>query len=433
MPAFDVAGARKAGYDDKEILSYVAGEENPDLLPGTDAEKIRLLLARNGKHMLDVEYLSPTQLEPMQEVQFQDWAKRNQVRLEPGWNEDYDMRGLWKANPGAAPDERGHWPDTYKLPNHPTFSSQSVYALPDSPRWYGKRLIDSQGKVIADESNSPLDLPDLPAPKLPQGLGGPPASVPGSVPQTGERRNMSPREIRSLYSEQGIQPTLPPTSLLDMAMLATSGPEQDAGIPLSLLGMVKAAHPWQVRKAELIGHSATLPRRKTLADLAGGYSEAEMHERALRNRASETMPPEITHHDVGSWGIDSSGELMHLREYDLDDPRLIFTEGRPRNQTTQKYVDWIQQGHEPPPLTAVETEKGNIKIQEGHHRSAALRDTGRKKAKVWVSVTHNRPIGEGQVMPEGVTHKAAIERALAEGKSIPPDVLEDYLDLVKSK
>src|SRR6185436_16465728 len=165
MPAFDVAGARKAGYDDKEILSYVAGEENPDLIPGTDAEKIRLLLARNGKHMLDVEYLSPTQLEPMQEVQFQDWAKKNKVRLEPGWNEDYDMRGLWKSNPGAVPDPQGQWPDTWNLPNHPTFSSQSVYALPDSPRWYGKRLIDSQGKVIADESDSPLDLPDLPAPK----------------------------------------------------------------------------------------------------------------------------------------------------------------------------------------------------------------------------------------------------------------------------
>ena len=265
MPAFDVAGARKAGYDDKEILSYVAGEENPDLLPGTDAEKIRLLLARNGKHMLDVEYLSPTQLEPMQEVQFQDWAKRNKVRLEPGWNEDYDMRGLWKANPGAVPDPWGHWPDTYKLPNHPTFSDQSVYATEDAPRWYGKRLIDSQGKVIADESDGPLDLPELPAPTLPQGLSGPSAGVPGSVPQTGERRNLTPQEADALWSEQGIQPTLPPTSLLDMAMLATSGPEQDAGIPLSMLAAVRNKKPSVSALArEAVEHTAvpkaTLPR-----------------------------------------------------------------------------------------------------------------------------------------------------------------------------
>ncbi len=245
MPAFDVAGARKAGYDDKEILSYVAGEENPDLIPGTDAEKIRLLLARNGKHMLDVEYLSPTQLEPMQEVQFQDWAKRNKVRLEPGWNEDYDMRGLWKANPGAAPDPQGQWPDTYKLPNHPTFSSQSIYALPE-----------------------------LPAPKLPQGLSGPPASVPGSVPQTGERRNLTPQEQDALWSEQGIQPTLLPTSLLDMAMLATSGPEQDTGIPLSMLAAVR--NPAD-KKASLLNmvRGSELPEDRWFHGTKGTFEELD--------------------------------------------------------------------------------------------------------------------------------------------------------------
>lgn len=39
---------------------------------------------------------------------------------------DYDIQGAYKD--GAAPtDDTGHWPDTYKKPNHPTFSDQSKY------------------------------------------------------------------------------------------------------------------------------------------------------------------------------------------------------------------------------------------------------------------------------------------------------------------
>jgi hypothetical protein len=39
---------------------------------------------------------------------------------------DYDMAGALAA--GIKPDERGHMPDTYKLPNHITFSNESTYS-----------------------------------------------------------------------------------------------------------------------------------------------------------------------------------------------------------------------------------------------------------------------------------------------------------------
>lgn len=42
---------------------------------------------------------------------------------------DYDLRGAWKElqdNPDLQ-SENGHWPDTYKKPNHPTFSIESKY------------------------------------------------------------------------------------------------------------------------------------------------------------------------------------------------------------------------------------------------------------------------------------------------------------------
>ncbi len=38
---------------------------------------------------------------------------------------DYDMRGAWKA--GATKSENGHLPDTWKKPNHVTFSDESMY------------------------------------------------------------------------------------------------------------------------------------------------------------------------------------------------------------------------------------------------------------------------------------------------------------------
>lgn len=67
-----------------------------------------------------------TQLTPEEEAQFQQWAEatgRSNDTL------DYDLRGAWKA--GIRPNQRGHLPDTYKKPNHPTFSSESQYSNPD--------------------------------------------------------------------------------------------------------------------------------------------------------------------------------------------------------------------------------------------------------------------------------------------------------------
>ena len=45
---------------------------------------------------------------------------------------DYDLRGYWK-NEGSKP-QGGHMTDTYKKPNHPTFSNESMYnnALDDA-------------------------------------------------------------------------------------------------------------------------------------------------------------------------------------------------------------------------------------------------------------------------------------------------------------
>jgi hypothetical protein len=76
-----------------------------------------------------------TALDPMREVQFQNWMQqRSQQTGRPAANDlyDYDMRGAWLS--GVSPDpETGHLPDTFKKPNHPTFSNQSQYSTDATP------------------------------------------------------------------------------------------------------------------------------------------------------------------------------------------------------------------------------------------------------------------------------------------------------------
>lgn len=92
----------------------------------------------------DVEKSFDTKLTPDEEVSFQAW-KRKYAPNDSG--EDYDLRGAYKA--GLTPDaQTGHWPDTFKKPNHPTFSDQSQYAkdAPDKAgHWDGDTYVPPKG------------------------------------------------------------------------------------------------------------------------------------------------------------------------------------------------------------------------------------------------------------------------------------------------
>lgn len=64
-----------------------------------------------------------TPLDDEEERRYHDWAAQNHRE---GDSFDYDMRGAWKQGERGDP-QTGHFPDTYKKPNHPTFSDQSRY------------------------------------------------------------------------------------------------------------------------------------------------------------------------------------------------------------------------------------------------------------------------------------------------------------------
>lgn len=69
-----------------------------------------------------------TRLSPAQDSTYQAW--RSQLPQPLQYEGDYDLRRLWLENPGIKPSANMHFPDRYKLPNHPTFSNESMYFNP---------------------------------------------------------------------------------------------------------------------------------------------------------------------------------------------------------------------------------------------------------------------------------------------------------------
>lgn len=80
-----------------------------------------------------------TKLSDENEARFKNWiAAQSKARGRDMSNDDidYDLRGYW-LNGGYKSEAAGHMPDTYKKPNHPTFSNESIYHGQPDP-WGGK-------------------------------------------------------------------------------------------------------------------------------------------------------------------------------------------------------------------------------------------------------------------------------------------------------
>ena len=95
-----------------------------------------------------------TPLTQEMEQQFQYWVGDLSRRMGRNVAMDlynYDMRGFWlaqKTGNASIDPETLHFPDTFKKPNHPTFSAESIYNGTPSP--YGKKfqggIWDPKGK-----------------------------------------------------------------------------------------------------------------------------------------------------------------------------------------------------------------------------------------------------------------------------------------------
>lgn len=103
-----------------------------------------------------------TNLDPAQQMQFADWASKNNVPVDLSNKSDYDMPGFFKsmqaggeASPSVSElDSQPHFTDKYKTPEHETFSNESKYAGPDASHWEGNALKSPEGELTG------LELPD---------------------------------------------------------------------------------------------------------------------------------------------------------------------------------------------------------------------------------------------------------------------------------
>jgi hypothetical protein len=93
-----------------------------------------------------------TKLTPDNEVRFKNWVDVQSKKRGRDLNNDlnnYDLRGYWEGG-GHSDSEKGHMPDTYKKPNHDSFSDESKYhGTPDNNsggRYQG-------GRWIGDDEN----------------------------------------------------------------------------------------------------------------------------------------------------------------------------------------------------------------------------------------------------------------------------------------
>lgn len=98
------------------------------------------------------------------ELEFQQWVKKNHVPFDDSPTSDYDMRGFYKAQKSGDPaaqtavsafDGKMHFPDTYKTPYHQSFSRESIYATPNAPQWNGDQLQNRIGTTLVDERPKP--------------------------------------------------------------------------------------------------------------------------------------------------------------------------------------------------------------------------------------------------------------------------------------
>ena len=90
-----------------------------------------------------------TAIDPTEEDKFQLW-KRDNAPDDSGY--DYDLKGAYRAGITRDPVS-GHMPDTFKKPNHPTFSDQSQYAplAPDKAgTWDGDTYVPAS--VLAERT-----------------------------------------------------------------------------------------------------------------------------------------------------------------------------------------------------------------------------------------------------------------------------------------
>lgn len=149
----------------KPSHGYTVAEKAPEVVtaPGVyfPAERGQVvpLESRQGGGSVSPS-LDATPWREGEQERFQEWANRNSVNEPLSPLHYYDNIAAFRAgiNRGipTPPERLGHFPDTYKLPGHPTFSNESIYAKPPLKfgSWEGEKFIPHEETIKKPSKSS---------------------------------------------------------------------------------------------------------------------------------------------------------------------------------------------------------------------------------------------------------------------------------------
>ena len=99
-----------------------------------------------------------TKLDPAEEIDYRKWIAWQSILAGRDLSRDqtdYDVRGLYRSMGQSGKNlERGHGPDTFKKPNHPTFSAESIYSTPETPggAWFADNTFMPSAAMAKDKA-----------------------------------------------------------------------------------------------------------------------------------------------------------------------------------------------------------------------------------------------------------------------------------------
>ena len=161
-----------------------------------------------------------------------------------------------------------------------------------------------------------------------------------------------------------------------------------------------------------------ISRKAYAAERAAGYAAQGMPDTVSTYKA----PAAKVSHPLGTVRVDEF-HGMHGHEYavlallpisKLQLPEKAY-EGQlhpAKRAHVDRYVDWWNQGLEPPPIEVVVTDRGSLRVTDGHRRVEAARRVGKRTIKAWVSPMMPHPeglieAGTGKPMMVGATIELA--------------------------
>ena len=163
-------------------------------------------------------------------------------------------------------------------------------------------------------------------------------------------------------------------------------PHADGDVPMKRKGIYNVYRAHKVpHRSQMISEKAW--RAAMWKPYAGGAS-------SRHTPAAVKIPP------VGTWRIDDTFKGMHGRmisqlvsfKPSALTPQEVMVERNEegRGDDARRYMEWWAKGNEPPPISVIQSEGGDLRITDGHRRYFAAKLL-RKPVKAWVSWTVPSP------------------------------------------